>query len=57
MNKTDYSAIVQQRYMDYDRIKNEIIKIRKRDQYLSGMRISHVLESYPPQTFYKYAFT
>ena len=57
MDKTDYSAIVQQRYMDYDRIKNEIIKIRNQNQHLSGMRISHVLESYPPQTFYKYSFT
>jgi len=57
MDKTDYSDIVQQRYIDYDRIKNEIIKIRSQNQHLSGMIISHVLESYQPQTFYKYSFT
>jgi hypothetical protein len=55
MDRTKYD-ISEDRYLDLKRIKNEILKLRGKNQKLSKIRITHVLESFPPQNFYEYSF-
>lgn len=55
MDRTKYD-MSEDRYLDLKRIKNEILKLRGKNQKLSQIRITHVLESLPPQNFYEYSF-
>lgn len=56
MDKTDYSMCNIRRYIDYDKIKTDIIKKRKPSQQLSSVELCIIYESYPPQNIYKYSF-
>ena len=58
MDKSDYTSMGRERYMDLKEIKMKVImdKLYNKDRKLSGLKLTDSLETYPPQNSYEYAF-